>query len=243
MEYVSPEGLRLDGRRPNDLRRILCRMGQFHSCDGSAYIEHGNTRVLAAVYGPREVSPGGTSLHDRASIRAEFSTATFSTMERKFRPKGDKKSTELEVLLARTFAEAIIVELYPRSEINIFIQVVQSDGGEAVAAINAATLAVIDAGLAMRDYVAACSVGNIDGVTVLDINRIESGAQGPELTVAILPKTERIVTTLMESRVHADQFKELLDLAMVGCTSVYRALRDAVLTRTEALAATTVGVR
>lgn len=78
-------------------------------------------------------------------------------MERKFRPKGDKKSTELEVLLARTFAEAIIVELYPRSEINIFIQVIQSDGGEAVAAINAATLAVIDAGLAMRDYVAACN--------------------------------------------------------------------------------------
>lgn len=80
-----------------------------------------------------------------------------STQERKFRPKGDKKSTELEVLLSRTFAEAIITDLYPRSQIDIFVQVLQSDGGEAVAAINAATLAVIDAGVAMRDYVVACA--------------------------------------------------------------------------------------
>eukprot|EP00037_Helgoeca_nana_P000422 m.21651 g.21651 ORF g.21651 m.21651 type:complete len:245 (+) comp10508_c0_seq1:269-1003(+) len=242
-EYVSPEGLRLDGRRPNDLRRVVCRLGQFRNCDGSAYVEHGNTKVLVVVYGPHEVSAGGIALHDRALIRTEFSTATFSTQERKFRPKGDKKSTELEVLLSRTFAEAIITDLYPRSQIDIFVQVLQSDGGEAVAAINAATLAVIDAGVAMRDYVVACSVGCIDGVNVLDLNRTEMGARGPELTIAILPKTDRIVTTTMESRIHTDQFKGLLDLALVGCGSVYAALREAVVSRTEGLAATSVGIK
>jgi exosome complex component RRP41 len=119
--------------------------------------------------------------------------------------------------------------------------VLQADGGEAVAAINAATLALIDAGVAMRDYVVACSVGCLDGTNVLDINRTESGARGPELTVAILPKTERIVTTIMESRVHADQFKGMLDMSLVGCASVYTALRTAVVDRTSLLAATTVG--
>eukprot|EP00035_Acanthoeca_spectabilis_P023569 m.449973 g.449973 ORF g.449973 m.449973 type:complete len:245 (+) comp19895_c0_seq1:152-886(+) len=242
-EFVSPEGLRLDGRRPNDLRRIVCRLGQIQNADGSAYLEHGNTKVLAIVYGPHEVSAGGTTHHDRASIRTEYSTATFSTLERKYRSKGDKKSTEVEVLLAQTFAEAVITNLYPRSEVNIFVQVLQSDGGEVVAAINAATLAVIDAGIAMRDYVVACSVGCIDGVNVLDVNRIEGGAHGPELTVAILPKTERIVTTTMESRIHTDQFKALLDLALVGCASTYTSLRDAVVLRTEALAATSINVK
>ena len=58
MELLSDEGFRIDGRRPNELRRIQCRMGVFAQADGSAYIEHGNTKVLAAVYGPHDVSVG-----------------------------------------------------------------------------------------------------------------------------------------------------------------------------------------
>jgi exosome complex component RRP41 len=54
-EFISPEGLRLDGRRPDELRKIKCRLGIFSRSEGSAYIEHGNTKVLVAIYGPREV--------------------------------------------------------------------------------------------------------------------------------------------------------------------------------------------
>jgi len=49
-------GLRADGRRASELRQIRMRMGVFGQADGSAYIEHGNTKVLAAVYGPHQVS-------------------------------------------------------------------------------------------------------------------------------------------------------------------------------------------
>jgi RNase PH len=49
-------GLRNDGRRGHELRKIRCRLGVFSQSDGSAYIEQGNTKVLAAVYGPRPVS-------------------------------------------------------------------------------------------------------------------------------------------------------------------------------------------
>lgn len=54
-ELLSSQGLRLDGRRPNELRRIRCKLGVFTQPDGSAYIEQGNTKVLAAVYGPHQV--------------------------------------------------------------------------------------------------------------------------------------------------------------------------------------------
>ena len=50
-------------------------------------------------------------------------------MERKFRSKGDRKSTEVEEMLSRTFEEAIMTHLYPRSEVNIFVQILQADGG------------------------------------------------------------------------------------------------------------------
>lgn len=54
-DLVSEQGLRLDGRRSQELRRIQCKMGVFSQPDGSAYIEQGNTKVLAAVYGPHQV--------------------------------------------------------------------------------------------------------------------------------------------------------------------------------------------
>lgn len=54
-ELLSKIGLRLDGRRANELRRIRCKLGVFTEPDGSAYLEQGLTKVLAAVYGPHEV--------------------------------------------------------------------------------------------------------------------------------------------------------------------------------------------
>ena len=48
-------GLRADGRRPLELRRIRMRLGVFSQADGSAYLEQGNTKILATVYGPHQV--------------------------------------------------------------------------------------------------------------------------------------------------------------------------------------------
>ena len=55
IELISDQGFRIDGRRANDLRKIVCHLGVFNQADGSSYLEQGNTRVLAAVYGPHEV--------------------------------------------------------------------------------------------------------------------------------------------------------------------------------------------
>ena len=65
-ELLSDQGLRADGRRENELRRIRCRQGVFGQADGSAYLEQGNTKVLAAVYGPHEAGrrTGGGGMLD-----------------------------------------------------------------------------------------------------------------------------------------------------------------------------------
>ncbi|XP_014749687.1 PREDICTED: exosome complex component RRP41 [Sturnus vulgaris] len=56
LELVSDAGFRADGRRPDELRKVRARLGVLARADGSAYLEQGNTKVLAAVYGPHEVS-------------------------------------------------------------------------------------------------------------------------------------------------------------------------------------------
>lgn len=55
-DLISDQGLRFDGRRANELRRIQCKLGVFSQSDGSSYLEMGNTKVLVAVYGPHQVN-------------------------------------------------------------------------------------------------------------------------------------------------------------------------------------------
>ena len=46
MEFISPEGLRQDGRRPHELRQLRCEIGLLSKADGSASFEMGNTKVF-----------------------------------------------------------------------------------------------------------------------------------------------------------------------------------------------------
>lgn len=54
-KQLQQDGLRIDGRRPKEIRKINIRLGVFGQADGSAYIEQGKTKVLATVYGPHQV--------------------------------------------------------------------------------------------------------------------------------------------------------------------------------------------
>lgn len=71
-EYVSIAGLRLDGRRPGEVRRIQCKLGLLTKVDGSAFYEQGNTKVVAVVHGPRQVATRSKAQHDRAVISCEY---------------------------------------------------------------------------------------------------------------------------------------------------------------------------
>ncbi|GLJ29777.1 hypothetical protein SUGI_0588020 [Cryptomeria japonica] len=118
MEYISPEGLRVDGRRPLEMRQLHAQVGVVDKADGSAIFEMGNTKVIAVVYGPREVQNKSQQLHDQALVRCEYSMANFSTGDRVRRPKGDRRSTEISLVIRQTMAAAILTRLMPRSQMD-----------------------------------------------------------------------------------------------------------------------------
>ncbi|XP_041454867.1 exosome complex component RRP41-like [Lytechinus pictus] len=229
LELLSDEGFRLDGRRPSELRKIQCRLGVFDQADGSAYIEQGNTKALATVYGPHEVVGGkGKPQHDKVTINCQYSMATFSTNERKNRPQGDRKSTEMSLHLQRTFEATIQTQLYPRSQIDIFVQILQADGGNYCACVNAATLAIINAGIPMKDYVCACSSGFVNNTPLSDVSYLEESQGGPVVTVALLPKSDQIALFKMDNRLHVDHLEQVLEVASKGCKDMYAVMDAAV---------------
>ena len=84
MELYSPEGLRIDGRRWNELRRFECRINTHpNSSDGSSYVEQGNTKVMCTVQGPIEPALRSQQHLERANIEVNLNIASFSTFERK----------------------------------------------------------------------------------------------------------------------------------------------------------------
>jgi exosome complex component RRP41 len=221
IEFLSPEGLRIDGRRPLEIRKIICKLGIFSRADGSAYYQQGNTKAIAAVYGPREVSTKSKSIHDKAIISCEYSMATFSTGERKKTRKGDRRSTEISLIIKQTLESIIMVQLFPRSQIDIYVQILQADGGTRCAAINAACLAIINAGIPIRDFVVACAAGYIEGTPILDLNYLEDSAGGPDLPLAILPQSGKITMLQMDSKLPLEVFEKVLQLAIEGCKAIY----------------------
>ena len=226
-EFVSPEGLRVDGRRAGEVRRLLCRVGDVVDADGSAYLEQGNTKVIVSVRGPREAAKRKMAAHDRAILTCEYVAAPYTAGEYKPQGHGDRTATELATAVRRVFEPVVQTQLYPRAQIDISILLLQADGGVRAAMINATSLALIDAGIAMEDFVCACSAGSVRGALLLDLNAQEDG-EGAELSVGLLPRSERVSFVQLESKLPMSAVEEVLTFALEGCRQVYDVLRSAV---------------
>jgi len=122
--------------------------------------------------------------------------------------------------LRQTFEEAIQTQLYPRSHIDISVLVMEQDGGVLQTAINAVTLALVDAGIPMNDYICATSAGLVDDNAILDLNSIEE-ADIPHCTIATLGKSEKITLIQSERPFPMQSFETLLSLALSGCERVH----------------------
>ena len=229
MELLGFQGFRQDGRLPDELRKITCELGVLPQADGSALFEQGNTKVLAAVYGPHEPSPAIKHKvpFDKALLNCVFSMATFSTAERKKRPTGDRRSQSYSISLKQAFESSVLSNLYPKSQIDLYVQVTQSDGGNYAACVNAGTLAFIDACIPMKDYVTACTASIVDEQGILDVSFLEESQGCPILTLGTLPRSEQIVITDMNAKLHLDHLPKMLDFAMQGCRDIFNVMEEA----------------
>ena len=224
-------GLRQDGRRINEIRRMVCRVGHLPAADGSAYVEMGNTKVLAAVYGPRAASTMQiTNKGDKSLVvNCEYSIASFSTGERKKRVKTDRSALEMSRTIRVALESAICADSFTESQIYIFVQVLEADGGSKAACINAASAALAHAGIAMIDLTTCCSSGCIGGTPILDLNLAELGAGGPELTVAFLPNRRKVTLFQSSGKTIAGELDGMMDSCIAGCKIVHALMRETLL--------------
>ena len=178
--------------------------------------EFGGNKVLAAVYGPRELFVRRLMQPNRAVLRCKYNMAPFSVNDRK-RPGPDRRSVEISKLTSDALAPAVFLEKFPRSTIDIYIEILEAEGGTRCAGITAASVALADAGIPMKDMVVACAAGKSDGNVVLDLSEIEDKEGEADLPIAMMPRSGDITLLQMDGHLTAEEFEKALDLALEGC--------------------------
>jgi len=225
-KLIDKKGIRLDGRKPDELRSIKLEVGVIPNADGSAYVEHGKNKILVGVYGPREVHPKHLALQDRTVLKCRYHMAPFSVQERKS-PAPSRREIELSKVIRESLQPSIFMEYYPRTMIDVFIEILQADGGTRCASITAASLALADAGIPMRDLVVSCAAGKADDTIVLDLMDEEDKQGKADVPVALMPNLNAITLLQMDGKLTHEEFESAVNLAIDGCKRIYSMQKEA----------------
>ena len=224
--FSENKQLRADGRAYDELRPIKIKAGVLKRADGSAYVEVGGNKILASVYGPRETYIRRLLKPNTGVIKVRYNMAPFSVDDRK-RPGPDRRSNEISKIAADALRPALMLESFPRSMVDISIEIIEAEGGTRCAGITAAAVALADAGIPMRDIPVGCAAGKMNGDIVLDLSEKEDKEGQADVPIVILPRTGEITLLQADGKLTEDEFEEALDLAMEGCMRISKIQEEA----------------
>ena len=218
---------RSDGRKADELRSIEARAGVLKNADGSGYFRLGNTIAIAGVYGPRKVHPRHMEKAETGILRTKYAMAPFSTTER-IRPGPSRRSTEISLVTRQALTPVIFLEEFPRTAIDVHIEILQADASTRCVGINAASIALADAGVPMKDLVSSCSAGIVEGNILLDIAGKEDTEGELDLPVAYYHKKKEITLLQMDGLTSREDLKKIIQIAIKGCEQIYETQKKAI---------------
>jgi len=223
---LDKNGIRCDGRKIDEPRRIMIKAGVLKNAAGSAYIEFGENKILVGVFGPRDVHPKHLASTDTGILRCRYHMSPFSVTERKH-PAPSRREIEISKVLKEALQPAVILEKFPRTVVDVFIEVLQADGGSRCAALDAAAVALADAGIPMRDMVCACAAGKVADTIVLDINNEEDQTGQADMPVGYMPNLDKITLLQLDGVLTPDEYKKCVETGIDGCKQVYEIQKKA----------------
>ena len=242
-DILALSGLRNDGRKPNEIRRMHIEMD-----DNSAVVSMGLSTAAARVTGPIDCQRRSDERPDRAIVEVSIQVLSFATADRRTSSSAtDRRVVEATHLIQKALEATILVHTYPKTRIVVDISVLADDGGRLVVATNAATLALLEAGIPMKDFVCACAAGFAGGSDttsepLVDLNRKEEVSGSAVIPCAILPQRGTVVMTLCEAHLQDyDEYQRLMDAATDGCRAVFDNMQAAVKERAAAVLSASAG--
>ena len=223
---------RHDGRRFDETRPISAKVGIVKRADGSAMFSIGKTIAYAAVYGPRNLHPRFKQNPSRGVLRCRYNMLPFSGFGERVRPGGGRRSKEISMVTENALMPVVNLDAFPNAVVDVFIEMTQTDAGTRCAGITAASMALADAGIPMKDLVAAVAVGRVDDKILVDLDYSEEAYEdGPvaDIPMAIIPRTGQITLLQMDGEISKEQLRKAIELGRAACLKIKEAQRKALL--------------
>ncbi len=192
--------MRADGRKADELRKLKVTRNYLKTAEGSVLIEFGDTRVLCTATVENSVPPflkgKGTGW-----VTAEYAMLPRSSTQRisRERSKVGGRTQEIQRLIGRSLRSVVDMKALGERTVLIDCDVIQADGGTRTASITGAYIALVDglrrarkqgmiATIPVTDYLAAISVGIVDGKPLLDLCYTEDSAAEVDMNLVMTGK-------------------------------------------------------
>jgi exosome complex component RRP41 len=221
---------RLDGRKFDETREIEAKTGIIKRAHGSAMFKIGNTIAYAAVYGPRELYPRFMQNPQKGTLRVHYNMMPFSSGGDRVRPGTSRRSKEISYVTEKALLPVLDLNDFPNAVVDIFIELPQTDAGTRCAGICAASMALADAGITMKDLVSSISVGKVDDKVVVDLNYDEEAYEDggvADIPVAMIARTGEITLLQMDGEVTSEDLKNALEMAKKASIKITEVQRKA----------------
>lgn len=224
MKFIQ-NGKRLDGRKPLEIREIEMKVGVIDNAYGSSMVRFGNTIALCGVYGPRPLFPKHLQESDKALLQLRYNMAPFSVEER-IKPGPSRREIEISKVMRLALEPALFLENYPKTGLDVYVEIIQADGSTRVTSINAASLALADAGLPMKDLIIALSGGKIDDTIIIDLNGLEDNNSQADMPIAFMPNKKEVTLMQMDGLLTHDEIKKILKEILNAGETVYKKQKE-----------------
>ncbi|HEY5585346.1 MAG TPA: ribonuclease PH [Ruminiclostridium sp.] len=234
--------LRQDGRNNSQLRPVKITRNYIKHAEGSVLIEVGDTKVICTA-SVEERTPPFKKESGEGWVTAEYSMLPRATGVRNTRDisklKLNGRSQEIQRLIGRSLRTIVNLKLLGERTITIDCDVIQADGGTRTASITGSYVALVDACQKLIDngliskmpvvgFVAATSVGVVNGQELLDLCYVEDSSAGVDMNVIMSDKGEfiEIQATGEKTSFSKKQLDVLLNLAESGIEKLIMIQKD-----------------
>jgi len=216
---------RYDGRKEDETREIKVKVGVIPRADGSAEFSFGDTKAIAAVYGPRKLHPKHLENPEKGILRCTYDLASFSVDERK-RPGLSRRSQEISHVITKAFNSVVNLDAFPNTVVDVIIEVFQADASTRCAGINAASIALAHAGVPMNDLISSVSMGKIGDSIVADLTKKEEDYEekgeklATDIPIAFSAREGKITLLQADGKVGIEDLKKAIEMAENTCKKI-----------------------
>ena len=214
---------RPDGRKFDELRPITAKVGVVPSADGSAMYQSGKTKAVAVVRGPRVLHPKHMENPQKGILRVSYQMMSFSVWDR-IKPGRSRRGQEIEQVIQWALSDIVDLDAFPNSVVDVIILIPQADAGTRVTGINAAVMALAQAGVPMKEMISAVAVGKMDKTLVVDVNKeeedFEDGEGATDIPLCFTSRTQKIGLLQLDGKISPKELKEIILIGKKCCEKI-----------------------